>query len=365
MSYNPNSSYKLPAEWEWQGFIQLTWPHAETDWKPYLKEITDTFIELTREIAKRQGLLIVTHDVKSTQSEIERRLEGYITKNIVYFQCLTNDTWARDHAAITLYPTHAKSIRRMEARLLDFKFNGWGEKFYWQLDNAINLKLYNENIYDGILENHTDFVLEGGSIESDGEGTIMTTTSCLLAPNRNQPLGKEDIEKRLLNYFNADRVIWIEHGYLAGDDTDGHIDMLVRMAPNNTLLYVGCTDPEDEHYKELLLMKQQLESLRTREGQPYELLELPMPDAIYDDGERLPASYANFVILNNAVIVPTYGQPDKDLAAKMTIFKAFPDREIIGIDATTVIRQHGSLHCLTMQYPGCVTLFKPDSGCLL
>lgn len=351
MPYNKYSDFRLPAEWERQSGIQLTWPHADTDWKPYLEDITHTFIELTREIAKRQKLLIVTPHVEATRNLIAEQLDKEVTDNIVFFECETNDTWARDHGAITMVSTHRGYGAFANHHLLDFKFNGWGEKFDWQKDNAINIQLYYNSYFSGIMENHTDFVLEGGAIESDGKGTIMTTTSCLLAPHRNQPLTKTDIEKHLLNYLNADRIIWIEHGNLIGDDTDGHIDTIVRIAPEDTLVYVGCDDVNDEQYADFKAMEDQLKTLVTTEGKPYRLLKLPMPQAMYDDGERLPATYANFVILNGAVIVPTYNQPDNDAAALNTIREAFPDREIVGIDASTVVRQHGSLHCLTMQYP--------------
>ena len=199
--------------------------------------------------------------------------------------------------------------------------------------------------------NHLDFVLEGGAIESDGRGTIFTTTGCLMAPNRNQPLTQQEIETRLKAYLGAERIVWIDHGSLIGDDTDGHIDTLVRICPDDTLLYVGCNDTDDEQYADLQLMEQQLKSLRTMEGKPYRLMKLPMPHPIYDGEDRLPATYANFLIINGAVLVPTYDQPDLDAEALRIVGEAFPDRDIIGIDCRPVIRQHGSLHCCTMQYP--------------
>ena len=197
-----------------------------------------------------------------------------------------------------------------------------------------------------------DFVLEGGSIESDGKGTVFTTSCCLLAPNRNQPLSREDIEQKLKLYLQAERIIWIDYGELTGDDTDGHIDTLVRTAPDDTLIYVGCDDTDDEQYEGLHTMEEQLKTFRTADGKPYTLLRLPMPHAMFYDGERLPATYANFIIINGAVIVPTYNQPDNDSAALATIQQAFPDRRIIGIDSSVIVRQHGSLHCCSMQYPG-------------
>ena len=194
-------------------------------------------------------------------------------------------------------------------------------------------------------------MLEGGSIESDGKGTVFTTTGCLTAPHRNEPMTQKEIEERLKHDLHAERILWIDHGQLTGDDTDGHIDTLVRICPNDTLLYIGCDDPEDEQYEELRLMEEQLKTFRTLEGKPYHLLKLPMPRPIYDGADRLPATYANFLVINDAVLCPTYAQPDLDVEALRRIGEAFPNREIIGIDCRPVIRQHGSLHCCTMQFP--------------
>ena len=203
----------------------------------------------------------------------------------------------------------------------------------------------------GSWQDLNHFVLEGGSIESDGEGTIFTTSMCLLAPNRNQPLSKPEIEVKLLEMLHAKRVVWLDYGSLVGDDTDGHIDTTVRVAPNNTLVFVGCEDENDEQYADFLSLKKQLQTLKTLSGEAYRLIELPMPTAIYCDDERLPATYANFLIINNVVILPTYNQPENDKKAAEQLQKAFPEHRIVGVDARTVIKQHGSLHCLTMQIP--------------
>jgi agmatine/peptidylarginine deiminase len=234
---------------------------------------------------------------------------------------------------------------------LDFCFNGWGEKFPAELDNAINRRLFDMGAVHGEYASHLDFVLEGGSIESDGKGTIFTTSQCLLAPHRNQPLSRSEIEQRLKDYLCAERVLWIDHGSLAGDDTDGHIDTLVRICPDDTLLYIRCDDPCDEHYAELQLMEEQLHTFRTIDGRPYRLLPLPMPHPIYELNNRLPATYANFLVINGAVLVPTYAQPDLDAKAMHIIGEAFPGRDIVGIDCRPLIQQHGSLHCCTMQFP--------------
>lgn len=326
---------RMPAEWELQSMVQLTWPHKDTDWAPILPEITAVYNEMAREIRKREKLLIVA------PAEVQPpTLNSYlITLN-------TNDTWARDHGFITVEELTANSQKPKTKILLDFCFNGWGEKFEATLDNEINRHLYDQGLIKGIYESHLDFVLEGGSIESDGKGTIFTTSCCLMAPHRNQPLTQSEIEQRLKQSLGAERVVWINHGSLIGDDTDGHIDTLVRICPDDTLLYIG----SDEEHPDLLLMEEELKTFRTLEGKPYRLLKLPLPRPIYDGDERLPATYANYLVINDAVLVPTYNQPDLDEEAMRIIQQAFPDREIVGIDCRAVIKQHGSLHCCTMQY---------------
>lgn len=340
----PKKECYLPAEWEPQSGIQLTWPHEDTDWKPYLQEITSVFLQLAEVILAHEKLLIVSPNIKATEALIKEHIDKSLLENLRLMECDTNDTWARDHAFITLKGAESPL-------LLDFKFNAWGEKFDWQKDNEINRTLSESGLLKGIYKDEEDFILEGGSIESDGKGTIFTTSTCLLAPHRNQPLTQAEIESQLKHRLQAQRIVWITHGCLTGDDTDGHIDTLVRTAPNDTLLYVGCEDEGNPQYTELKAMEQQLKTLKTLEGNPYRLLRLPMPDKVVFDGEQLPATYANFLIINDVVIVPTYGQEAKDKEAKHIIATAFPERNIIGIDARIIIRQHGSIHCLTMQYP--------------
>ena len=352
MNTNENHSFRLPAEWEPQSGVILIWPHEDTDWRPYLEKITEVYLQMADAITRYEALLITARDTEMVSSLLKERLTEEQMKRVTLFTCDNNDTWARDVAPISLIANKASKDSSQPLRLLDFCFNGWGEKFAAEKDNRINRQLHEAGLLQGVLESHKDFVLEGGSIESDGSHTLFTTTSCLMAPHRNQPLTQEDIDKRLRLFFpNVERVIWLDYGQLAGDDTDGHIDTIVRIAPNNTLLYIGCDDKEDEHYEDFRLLEEQLKQLRTQNGEPYRLLRLPMPDAIYDDDERLPATHANFLIINGAVLVPTYNQPEKDKEALDTIQEAFPDREIIGIDSRTIIRQHGSIHCLTMQLP--------------
>lgn len=326
--------------------IQLTWPHAATDWAYCLDEITATFLDLAEAITRYERLLVVTPDIAGTYQQLAQRLSVEALRQTTLFECPTNDTWARDHGALTLLANDGSQ------ELLDFQFNGWGEKFPADLDNAINRRLADANLLGTPLSDHNDFVLEGGSVETDGCGTVFTTAQCLLAPHRNQPLTLEGIETQLKERLHARRIVWLHHGHLVGDDTDGHIDTIVRTAPDDTLLYIRCNDKRDPQHDDFQRLEKQLEELRTLDGKPYRLLPLPMPRALYDDdGERMPATYANFLVINGAVLVPTYNQTDNDQAAMRTIATAFPGRDIIGIDARQIIRQHGSIHCCTMQYP--------------
>ena len=333
----------LPAEWHKQQMVQLTWPHEKSDWAYMLQEVERCFTEIAIAISRREKLLIVAPDTDAVRKHLQTTAANI--QNIRFFNCDTNDTWARDHAFITV-------LGDTVPHYLDFEFNGWGRKFAAELDNAINNKLYDAGIVQGEYEDCLSLVLEGGSIESDGKGTLLTTSQCLLAPHRNQPLTQEQIEKRLKNMLHVKRVLWLDHGNLIGDDTDGHIDTIALFAPNDTILFVQCNDENDEQFADLQAMEAQLSLFRTEEGKPYKLLPLPSPDPIFDeDGERLPATYANFLVINGAVLYPTYSQPDNDRKAAEIIKSAFPGYEIVGIDCRALIKQHGSLHCVTMQYP--------------
>ncbi len=343
----------LPSEWHPQRFVQLTWPHEATDWAPYLSEITATMTEMAFAITRFQPLVIASQTPDVTRATLAEKLSAEQMSRVTIVECPTNDTWARDHGGISLIccddsnPSSAKHA----TQILDFRFNGWGDKFSSSLDNLITRKLHDANVINSQLIDYNDFVLEGGSIESDGKGTVFTTSQCLLAPHRNQPMDKDDIERELLQRLHADRIIWLNHGNLIGDDTDGHIDTIVRICPDDTLLYIKSTDTSDEQHEDFTALEAELQTLRTSEGLPYRLLALPMTRPCFYDGERLPATYANFLVINGAVIVPTYDQPDLDKQACDIIGQAFPGREIIPIDSRVIIRQHGSIHCLTMQYP--------------
>jgi agmatine deiminase len=263
----------------------------------------------------------------------------------VYVHALpTNDTWARDFGPITVFQDGAPL-------LLDYGFNGWGLKFRACYDNQVTARLQASGAFGNSPREVPGLVLEGGSLESDGAGTLLTTSACLLEANRNPHLDRTQLEQQLRQQLGADRVLWLEHGYLAGDDTDCHVDTLARLAPGDCIIYQSCDDPADEHFTELTAMAAELAALRTRAGLPFTLLPLPWPKACYaDDGHRLPATYANFLILNGAVLVPVYNST-RDESALSVLSRAFPDRQIIAVPCRPLIEQHGSLHCITMQLP--------------
>ena len=340
-----NETIRFPAEWEKQSFLQLTFPHQKSDWSSILDEVTVCFVEIIETAARFQDVLVVCDNVERVKSFFDS------TQNIFFVQADSNDTWARDHGGITV-------LENGKAVVHDYIFNGWGDKFDAGLDTQITKKLFKKGAFTNCYLKSFDFVLEGGSLESDGEGTILTTSECLLSKNRNEHLSKNQIEQLLKENFGAERILWLNHGYLAGDDTDSHIDTLARFCDEKTIAYVSCENPEDEHYEALGQMKKELQQFTDFEGNPYKLVEVPLPDACFDtDGNRLPATYANFTIINGAVLVPVYGV-SKDERALEILQSCFPDRKVIGVNCRVLIEQHGSLHCVTMQYPEQVKLNK-------
>jgi len=340
---------RLPAEWEPQSAIQLTFPHANTDWGPMLDQVLPCFVEIAETISRFQPVLIVCQDPEA----LRPLLKNAQAEHLYFASADSNDTWARDHGGISVE-------QEDQILILDFVFNGWGLKFPADKDNLITRVLYNIGVLHGALQ-PGGLVLEGGGIESDGQGTLLTTTECMLSPNRNPHLNKAQLEKELQSLFGVGQVLWLHHGYLVGDDTDAHIDTLARFCNPTTIAYVRCSDPSDEHFDALQRMEAELKTFHTAAGTPYHLVPLPWPDACYDaEGQRLPATYANFLIINGAVLVPTYQVP-QDAEALRIMQQLFPDRRILGIDCRSLILQHGSLHCVTMQYPAGVVSSPPWS----
>jgi agmatine deiminase len=331
-------SLRLPAEWEPQDAVLIAWPHAATDWAPYLAEAEAVFLKIAEAVTRFETLLVATPQPDAVRKKLQH------LDRVQVFEVDTNDTWARDFGPITVYE-NSRPV------LLDFTFTGWGGKFEAGLDNRITANLHKLGAFGKTPLRCVDLILEGGSIESDGAGTLLTTAECLLNPNRNAKLNKTQVEEKLSIELGIQSFQWLENGWLAGDDTDAHIDTLARLCPDNTILYVQCDDPADEHFPVFQALEKELQNFQTLKNRPYRLLPLPWPAAKFDaDGERLPATYANYLVINGAVLVPTYNDP-ADFQALETVGKAFPNREIIGIDCSALILQHGSLHCVTMQVP--------------
>lgn len=341
-------SYQLPPEWAPQSAVMLTWPRADGDFARSFEAVERCFIEIAVTISRFQSVHI-NYGLDPVLLRDRLAQSGAVPGRVRIEVVESNDVWCRDHGPITVRDADGEWVH------LDFRFNGWGGKFEAALDDQITRRLAERGALSAPVRT-VDFVLEGGGIEVDGRGTLLTTERCLLAPTRNPGLDRAGIEAVLKPLLGVDRVLWLRHGDLLGDDTDGHIDTLARFCDAGTLAYQACDNPADPHYPELAAMAEELRALRTPDGAPYRLVALPLPDPIHEldeqgrPGRRLPAGYANFLILNGAVLVPVYGdRHDEEVLARLR--PLFPDRQVIGIDCRALIAQYGSLHCVTMQIP--------------
>jgi agmatine/peptidylarginine deiminase len=323
----------------------LTWPHDDSDWAPFLPEVEPVFVRVASEIAKRQPLLVVCRDARHRAGVLgQLRTAGVDPRWVVIALQSSNDSWVRDHGPIGV-------VTEQGPLLLDFQFNGWGGKYPACLDNAISAGLQGQGVFGAVPLNTVDLVLEGGAIETDGQGTMLGVSRCLLDPRRNPGISRAALEERLHRYLGFERFLWMEHGGLAGDDTDGHIDTLVRFSDPRTLVYQSADDPADVNHAALRAMAAELAALRDAQGRPYRLRALPVPRPIHNPaGHPLPASYANFLIINGALLVPNY-RDAADTQALEVLAGCFPGRDIIGIDCHPLIQQYGSLHCVTLQLP--------------
>ena len=336
------TSLRFPAEWEPQAAILIAWPNADTDWADRLGEAEETYIALVAAITRFQPVVVCVAD-----DDVESYAQARLSSNRVdmdrvrFVQAPYDDTWLRDSGPI--------SLREGDGfRLLDFRFTGWGGKFDASRDDRLVERLHDLGIFSKSSRQSIDFALEGGAIDTDGAGTLLTTWQCL--HERHPQVSREELSAKLTGWLRQDRVLWLDHGYLEGDDTDAHVDTLVRFAAPDAIVFQACDDPEDSHYAELQAMAAELAALRTADGRPYRLFPLPWAKPILDEGRRLAASYANFLIVNGAVLMPAYGDPaDAEAAAVMR--QAFPDREIVQVPCRPLIWQNGSLHCITMQLP--------------
>jgi agmatine/peptidylarginine deiminase len=332
---------RFPAEWEKQSAILIAWPHQTGDFSAQMAAVEASYQFIAETISRFQRLIIVCRD-ESHQTHIQTLLNQ--NNHIVFVQAKVNDIWVRDTTFLTVQNNE-------KLQLLNFRFNGWGEKYPHQDDNALNHNLLNFEPFKGAYFADIDFILEGGSVESDGRYTILTTRQCLLNPNRNESLGQHEIEQQLHQHLGANRILWIDQENLSGDDTDAHIDTLARFCSADTIAYTSCENTSDKHFASLKNMEAQLKNFKTQQGEPYRLIPLPIPKPIYDEeGQRLPANYANFLIINGAVMVPVYDDPMDDLILQR-LGNFFTQHQIIPTPCRPLVHQYGSLHCMTMQFP--------------
>jgi len=343
-------SPRLISEFAPQSGVMITWPHAESDWRDNLGEIEPVYLQITCAISRHETVLVICHDdihvhhVTSLLDQADATMHA-----IRCIAVLTNDTWIRDYGPLSV-------SGNSKPQLLDFIFDGWGGKYEATRDNQVSCFLFNAGVFNIAELTGSSLVLEGGSLDSDGLGTLLTTTRCLLESGRNPGMDKDALEACLHDYLGVERTLWLDHGVLYGDDTDGHVDMLARFCTPTDIVYIQCADADDEHYDELGAMEQQLRGFRSQDGNPYTLHPLPFPRPVYSDkGERLPASYANFLIINHAVLVPVYNDP-ADKQALDVLRHCFPDREVLAINCLPLLQQYGSLHCATLQLPEGVLL---------
>lgn len=336
---------RWPAEWEPQSATMLTWPPKDGDWGDALPAAEIAVAGLAAVITRYQPVVIAApDDAESGPIPAAIAHHGGRPDRTFVYPAPADDIWARDHGPLTV-------VDAGEACCLDFRFNGWGGKHACRRDDALTARLHRAGAFGDVRLRAVDAVLEGGAVDTDGNGTILTTRRCLLHPGRNPGADTAWYEDLFRRELGASRTLWLDHGALDGDDTDGHVDMLARFVARDTIAYTACDDPADSHYAELAALARELAALRDRTGAPYRLIPLPWPSPVHDgQGRRLPATYANFLILNDAVLVPAYGVAQDD-TARDVIARAFPDRDVLSLDATTLITQGGALHCATMQLP--------------
>jgi agmatine/peptidylarginine deiminase len=347
---------RFPAEWERQTAVLIAWPHKSGDFADNLADVENTYRIIAETISRYEGLIIVCRDLEH-QAHIRKQLSAAEQAALIYIHAPVNDIWVRDTAPLSIETEDGY-------QLINFQFNGWGNKYPHQYDNALNELLDEQGLFGKTpLQNFT-MVLEGGSVESDGLGALMTTRDCLLNPNRNPELSGDEIAARLEQALGAEHILWINQEHLEGDDTDAHIDTLARFCSPTSIAYSSCENEDDKHYPALKNMEAQLRRFKTPAGESYALTPLPLPAPLFDsDGQRLPANYANFLIINGAVLVPNYNDP-MDAIATNLLAACFPDREIIAVPCRPLVHQYGSLHCMTMQLPAEIDIVYPGSKVL-
>ena len=336
------NAVRFPAEWEPQSAVLIAWPNEETDWAPRLGEVEETYVALVAAITRFQDAVVcVSDDDLETYAAARLRSARVDMDRVRFVQAAYDDTWLRDSGPITLRDGDG-------FRLMDFRFTGWGGKYEASRDDQLVEALHAQGLFASATREEVDFALEGGGIETDGAGTLLTTWRCL--HERHPDASREALTQRLAGWLRQDRVLWLDHGYLEGDDTDAHIDTLARFAPGDAIVFQACDDPADSHHAELQAMAREISALRTVDGRAYRLFPLPWAQPVIDEGRRLAASYANYLVINGAVLMPAYGDP-ADAVAQAVLAEAHPGREIVPVPCRPLIWQNGSLHCITMQLP--------------
>lgn len=336
----------LPGEWAHQQAMLLVWPRAGGDWGNGLDAAREVIAQMAAALAPHQRVVLAAADDDCAYSIASHPVLAEIGHGRLRVCLAANDDiWARDTGPLTV-------IEDGKRLFTDFRFDGWGGQFGASHDDKLTATLFEADALGaGVLERH-EYTLEGGSIEVNGVGALLTTERCLIAGRRNADIDRAQADALLRATFGVETVHWLAHGDLIGDDTDGHIDTLARFAAPDTIVYQGCRDTADDHFAPLAAMAEELAALRQTGGEPYRLVELPLPRPVFDpeDGHRLPAGYANFLIANGCVLAPAFGDP-ADETAHAILAELFPNREIVPIDSRALIRQHGGLHCAAMQIP--------------
>jgi agmatine deiminase len=341
--YPAELGFSFPAEWAKHTATWLSWPHKEESWPGKIETIYKPYCEFIKIVAEGELVRINVADADMeafAKSELEK--VGADLGKIEFYHFASNDAWCRDHGPAFLINTATK-----QKAIVDWGYNAWGGKYPpFDLDDVIPTKIAE---HFGLPVYHPGIVMEGGSVDFNGAGTILTTTACLLNENRNPHLNQEQIEAYLKSYYGADQILWLGDG-IVGDDTDGHIDDITRFVSEDTVVTVIEENEADENYHLLQENLGTLKTFRLPDGRPLNIVELPMPSPVVYDGQRLPASYANFYIANSAVIVPTYRDKNDEKALRI-LQDCFPDRKVVGIDSTDIIWGLGSFHCLSQQEP--------------
>jgi agmatine deiminase len=337
--------YRMPAEWESHRGTWLSWPHKEASWPGKFESVPGIFADMVRVLADREEVHI---NVAGPAMEAAVRSlladAGAGSGNVFFHHNPTNDAWCRDHGPIFLERTR-EGVR--EQAILDWGFNAWGGKYPpYDLDDVVPSRIGAEL---GLPVFEPGIVMEGGALDVNGRGTLLTTESCLLNPNRNPQLDRGEIEQYLRGYLGVTHILWLGDG-IAGDDTDGHVDDITRFVDPRTVVTVVEDDPADENYEPLQANLERLRGMTDQDGRPLRVVTLPMPRALYHEGQRLPASYANLYIANGVVLRPTY-DPPRDEEAAATLAGLFPGREIVGMNAADLVWGLGAFHCVTQQWP--------------